>query len=391
MNTAGTFAQHLLDLTGISKSQSTLSERRQALPWEIFDRLLGAALKVRSTRKKHPNSFYKKWRLMALDGTQYSLSNTPKNLQHGKARSTGGGLTGFVKLHVAVLLEVGLHNPVAAAVGRLGQSEWALALRLLSHLPKDTLLMADRLYGCGYFIWSVVDNGSHCLVRVRNQFKAQSIGEAFEDGSQLVEVPVRDRKVPKKIIATLRLREIRIRVERRGFKTRVLRFWTTLLDPKEAPASELAQLYAQRWEEELYFRQLKHDLRRGDLLRSQTPDTAMQEVAAIIICSALIAHYRMQAARGDVSPLQISFKLTLEMLRPFWFMAALGQDLMSPAAQEILLQRTLRYLFNNALKPRRVRTCLRGVRQRRKSWPKITKPISCNEPVQCEILNAGTW
>lgn len=389
MNTAGTFAQHLLALTGLSRSESTLSERRQALPWEVFSRLMGAGLKARATRKKHPQCFYRPWRLLALDGAQFSLSNTPKNLRAGKARSTGGGLTGFAKLHVAVLLEVGLHNPVAAAVGRPGQSEWSLSLSLLSHLPKNALLLGDRLYGCAYFIWSVLQNGGQCLVRVKEQFGVKPIGRRFKDGSQLVEVPVRDRKVPKKIIQTMRLREIRVRIQRPGFKARVLRFWTTLLDPKTAPALELARLYTQRWEEELYFRQLKIDLRRGDLLQSQTPETAMQEVAAMIICTALVAHYRTQAAQGEVSPLQISFGLTLEMLRPFWLMAALGQDILSPATQNVLLQRTLQYLLNNALKPRRIRTCLRGVRQRRKGWPKITKPISCTQPVTCEIFNTS--
>ena len=389
MNATGTFAQHLLALTGIAKSESTLSERRQVLPWEVFSRLMGAALRTRATRKKHAQCFYRQWRLLALDGAQFSLSNTPKNLQAGKTRSTGGGLTGFAKLYVAVLLEVGLHNPVAAAVGRLRQSEWSLALSLLSHLPKDALVLADRLYGCAYFIWSVVQNGGHCVVRVREQFKARRIGRPFKDGSQLVEVPVRDRKVPKKVIQTLRLREIGVRIQRPGFKARVLRIWTTLLDPKAAPALELAQLYAQRWEEELYFRQLKIDLRRGDLLQSQTPETAMQELAAMIICSALMAHYRAQAAQAEVPPLQISFGLTLELLRPFWLIAALGPDLLDSAAQKVLLERALQFLLQNALKPRRIRTCPRGVRQRPKTWPKLRKTYSCTEPVTCKILNSS--
>lgn len=36
---------------------------------------------------------------------------------------------------VNVLLELGLHNPLAAGIGRQGESEWALARRVLSQLP----------------------------------------------------------------------------------------------------------------------------------------------------------------------------------------------------------------------------------------------------------------
>ena len=64
------------------------------------------------------------------------------------------------------------------------------------------------------------------------------------------------------------LREIRVRIPSKGFRSLELRLWTTLLDPKEAPVQELAQLYAKRWEHELFCRELKHCLRRNDVLQS---------------------------------------------------------------------------------------------------------------------------
>ena len=42
------------------------------------------------------------------------------------------------------------------------------------------------------------------------------------------------------------------------------------LDPRTAPALELAQVYAQRWEHELYFREIKRQLRKTDVLQSHT-------------------------------------------------------------------------------------------------------------------------
>jgi hypothetical protein len=322
---------------------------------------------------------------------QWSLVNTPQNLKRGKARTRYGGRAAFAKLGSAVLLELGLHNPVAAAVGRHGQSEWALAVGLLAHLPKQSLLLADRLYGCASFVAAVLDRqrqvGGHFLVRVRDQFSARVV-RRLRDGSTVVEVPLRDRKVPKNIVRRLRLRQIVVRVGRKGFRTQRLRLWTSLLDARQAPALELAQLYAQRWEEELYFRQIKLDLRKSDLLQSQTPETAAQEVAAIIICSALVAQSRAQAAAGQVPVLRISFCKTVELLRPLWLILALGGDLLGPTAQAELVKRVMEYLRQTMSRPRRSRSCLRAVRQNAKPWPRITKPVSREVAISFRILRA---
>ena len=99
----------------------------------------------------------------------------------------------------------------------------------------------------------------------------------FKDGSRLVRVPVRKKGRPREIVEWLELREIRVQLHRKGHRSTELRLWTTLLDPKLAPASELVELYAKRWEHELYFREVKHSLRRTDLLQSHTVTTAAQD------------------------------------------------------------------------------------------------------------------
>ena len=79
----------------------------------------------------------------------------------------------------AVLLEVGLHNPLAAAIGRHGESEWALAQRLLAQLPKHALLLGDRLYGVIAFARVAQQAcqrvGSHFLLRASRSVKPRLI------------------------------------------------------------------------------------------------------------------------------------------------------------------------------------------------------------------------
>src|SRR3989442_13519740 len=57
--------------------------------------------------------------------------------------------------------------------------------------------------------------------------------------------------------ATLTVRLVRVRVEEKGFRTRVVTLVTTLLDPVKYPPSALAALYRRRWPGGLTFPQIK--------------------------------------------------------------------------------------------------------------------------------------
>lgn len=66
--------------------------------------------------------------------------------------------------------------------------------------------------------------------------------------------------------------------------------------------------YAERWECELYFRELKLDVRNAPALASQTPETALQEIAALVLASAVLARLRVEAGTQlKVAPQRMSF------------------------------------------------------------------------------------
>src|SRR5439155_24711761 len=102
---------------------------------------------------------------------------------------TRRGRAAFAKMTAAVLLEVGLHNPLAAGIGRHGESEWALAQRLLAQLPKRALLLADRLYGVTAFARAAQRAcqrvGSQFLLRASRTVKPRLI-KRLRDGTRLV-------------------------------------------------------------------------------------------------------------------------------------------------------------------------------------------------------------
>src|SRR5437867_3545030 len=257
MSGPGTLGDHFFQLFGAPLADSSWSDRRARLPWEIFADLMRRALRPQA-RRRDREAFWRGWRLVALDGTQFSLTNTPQIVATTTKAKTRRGRAAFAKITTAVLLEIGWHNPVAAAIGRRGQSEWALALTLLAQLPKHALLLADRLYGCGAFLVHLLAActrvGSHCLVRARRDVHSHVI-RRFKDGSRLVRIPVHPPGHRHRILKWVVVREIRVEVGRTGYRTYPLRLWTTLIDPQRAPALELAELYARRWEHELFFRE----------------------------------------------------------------------------------------------------------------------------------------
>jgi hypothetical protein len=144
MQDTGTLAEHLFQLFRTPLADSSWSDRRLRLPWEIFAELMRPALRARATSRQHRDAFWRGWRLVGLDGTQFNLINTPQVAATFEKARTRRGRAAFAKITTAVLLEIGLHNPLAAAVGRTGESEWALAQGLLAQLPKRALLLADR-------------------------------------------------------------------------------------------------------------------------------------------------------------------------------------------------------------------------------------------------------
>jgi hypothetical protein len=376
MNSAGNLAEHFGMLFEDSLNDSSCASRRARMPWEVFTELMQRTLRPLARKRRDAGAFWRGLRLLAMDGTQFSVTNTPQIKRSQKKAKSRRGQAAFAKIITGVLLEVGLHNPLAAAIGYQGQSEWQLALSLLAQLPKQALLLADRLHGCAAFVGHVMVAcqrvGSHFLIRARSQIKVQTVRK-LKDGSRIIRVPVRQKGKPRVILQWLELREIRVRVQRPGFKATELRLWTSLLDPKSAPASELIELYAQRWEHELFYRQLKRQLRKNAVLQSHTVETGAQEIAAMMIVAAMLARERAEAANGEVPALRISFLKLLELMRPLWLVLELGDDLLEEWQKKELTERFQRQARGCLTPRKRARSCPRAVRQPIGKWPRLVK------------------
>lgn len=367
---SGTFAANVKHLTGEKISDSALSQRRENIPWLVFEQILDCALAPKADAKKHPEAFYQGLRLMGIDGSQFSVSNTPQNKRSFIKAAARRMKAAFGKVGVSVLTELGLHNPVAATVGAAGMSEQVLSRPLLAQLPAESLLLGDRAYGLGCWVKEIKDlypqGDRHFLFRVRSNCKMKVL-EIFHDGSAWVEIELKGGE-------KIQLREIQGRVRRPGAKWSQVRLWTSLKDWRKYPAKDLLALYGRRWEQEIYYKELKVDMRSAELLKSHTEVTAAQEIAALILAHAILVDQRMAAAaEADVDVLRISFSKTLHYLEPLWLIIQCSQGVLTRKQIQEMTRRVILQIAEMAIPPRRKRSCPRAVRKPIGSWPRLTR------------------
>ena len=379
----GTLAENTRILTGKRIAESSMSERRQRTPWSVFTAIMEFALQPKAQEKKHPEAFYSGLRLVAVDGTEFSVTNTPEILGSLTKAASRRLKAAFAKVRMVMLVELGLHNPLAAAIGKEGESELALARNLLCSLPERSLLIADRLYGVGAFVSLLAGEfaakGGHYLVRVKSNLKARVI-QAHSDGSASVEVKTSSG-------GRVLLREVRGKVRRAQGQWVEVRFWTSLHDAARHPAKELLGLYAWRWGQEMAYKEMKVDMRQSELLRSHTVETAAQEIAALVLAHAILAQQRMKiAAKGGCEVLRISFAKTLDCLRSMWTVIALCEGSLTSHQMDAMVGQVLDFIAQCALPKRRKRSCPRALRQPVSSWPRLTKNTYANGGAEYQII-----
>jgi hypothetical protein len=378
---AGTLAQHVKRLTKKAITDGALSHRRVGLPWEIFQEIMGVALRPKADPKKHPEAFYRGLRLCGADGSRASVANTPQTKESMLKAASRRHKAAFAKISVVTVVELALHNPMAAAIGPKNESEAVLIEQAWEKLPEKSLLIMDRYHGVAkrlvHFRQMHPEGQREFLARVKGNLRAKVL-EIYPDGSALVEI----RSGKEKLL----VREIRGQVRRAKGKWTQVRLWTSLLDWKQYPAGELLELYGRRWEQEGFYREFKVDLRSTKLLQSHTPETAAQEMAALILAYTMLVDERIKAAQvGEVGVLRISFAKVLEMVQGLWRFLECAEGVLTEKQVRLIVRRAMRQLADELVPKCRQRACPRKLRQPVSSWPRLLRNTYENGPVEYEL------
>jgi hypothetical protein len=155
------------------------------------------------------------------------------------------------------------------------------------------------------------------------------VDRQLADGSYLSRIRAADDRRAKREPVTVRVVEYTLRDPGRTVPAAPYRLLTTILDPTQAPAAELAALYHQRWEFETTLDELKtHQRGPGVVLRSKSPELVRQEVWGMLLVHHAIRVLMHQAAlNGEVDPDRLSFTRSLRVIRRH---TASGQAALSP-------------------------------------------------------------
>jgi hypothetical protein len=300
-------------------SKSSISALRSRIGSAPLRDLVGRCCVPMANPQEHPEAFYAGLRLVAIDGSCFDLPDEAENAEafgYPGSRTSLAGHAGYPQARCVALVECATHAVLGASLGPFRTGEWALCIDLLPRLQPGMLCMADRGFN-GFEQWrDARATGAELLWRCSST-RQLPVQQLLADGSFLSVIrPTGVGRVEATEQAiTVRVIEYALPGVDDGQPR--YRLLTTLLDPRQAPAMELAALYHRRWEIEAVFDELKTHLRQSRrVLRSKTPDLVRQEFYGWVL-----AHYAVRwllhqgATRHRIPHAELSFKGHVELLR----------------------------------------------------------------------------
>lgn len=279
-----------------------------------------------------PGAWLGAWRLMAIDGFDWDIPDTGDNAAEFGYAGSGANRSAFPKARVVTISECASHAVVAAGIGAMSSGEQTLARDLYPGLEPDWLLIADRNF-YGFADWNTARAGGADLLWRVSASVSLPVLAALGDGSYasvLVNPKIRGATRTRLVAAARRgdeldpERAVAVRVieytvpDRDGNGSgELIALITTITDPSQASAEQLAEAYHQRWEHETGNDQLKTHLRGpGKILRSKKPDTVRQEIYGYLLTHYAISALICRAAtEADIDPDRVKFLRTVRIIR----------------------------------------------------------------------------
>lgn len=318
-------------------SASAYCQARSRLPLLVLERLL----EKMSSGIRRANAKSALWfgrRTYIVDGSHFSMPDTPQLQKHFGQHSGQKKGCGFPIAHFVALLHVGTGMITEILSGGIFSHDLSRFIKLHSALRKKDLVVGDRAF-CSYaHLALIIGRGVDAVFRVHERhivnFRAGRAYSATKKGLPRSrwekKLGVKDQLVTwfkpktcplwmnkrqyKQLPASLLLREVAYPIKKRGFRDRFVKLVCTLLDEKQVPSEALADLYRQRWSVETSFRHLKTTMRM-EVLNCHSVNGVLKELYAFCIVYNLVRTVMLKAgAEQHVEHHRISFADALRYL-----------------------------------------------------------------------------
>ena len=339
-NVACNFLPHLArrEFTG-----SAYCEARSKLPLKALETLLTRAT-AKMAESVRDTGRWLGHRLFIADGSSFSMSDTEELREHfgtptGQREGCGFPTASWLAL---VHFGSGLFQKVIAAP--LRHHDLSGVTQIHPELKPGDVLMADRAFCSFPHLGLLISAGIHgifrahqkliinftprrphlLLHRVRERDKGKPRSRwiaALGPRDQIVEWfrPIKrpvwmSAETFAALPAILRVRELRYKIARPGYRVREVTLVTTLLDAQKYTAEDLAAAYDLRWTVETNFAHLKTTMKM-DVLRCKTVPGILKELTMFLLVYNLVRMVMLQAAcRQEVPVERISFVDALRWL-----------------------------------------------------------------------------
>jgi hypothetical protein len=353
-------------------------QARKRLPLNRLQQILGQV--AENARRRSPKA--RRWfgrEVKVVDGSSVTMPDTAKNQKTFPQQRAQKPGCGFPIMKFVGLFSLTTGCLLTTVTGSYYDAELGLFRRLWHYLKPGDVLLADRHFSDYGTLASFWQEGVDCVIRMNQRRPADfRQGSYLGPSDRLVtwQKPVqRTRTIGRRLWAALgaqlTLRMIRVRCSAKGFRTRELVLVTTLLDPEKYPAAEIARLYLERWNVELFFRDIKTMLQM-EHLRCQSPDMVQKEFFMHLIGYNLIRAVMVETVRRHDVPLErLSFKGSVDSVRQYSI--AISNAKTKTRAGH-LVKELLRVLAGDLVPLRPDRKEPRAVKRRPKPFPLLTKP-----------------
>jgi hypothetical protein len=295
-------------------SKSGISQARERLGSEPLKMLFERVAEPLAT-KKTAGCWLAGRRMVAIDGMTLDVADSEVNAAHfGRPGVNKGEQSAFPQARVVAIAECGTRAMFDAVVGPYTTAENTMAVELVERLEPGMVLLADRGF-CGYPLWDKAQaTGADLLWRAKTNTKPRHV-TTLDDGTWIGEL--RPGGNAGRDAVPHRVRVIDYQIDDGRSNDNTYRLFTTILDPTDASAVDLAAAYAQRWEIETAFDELKtHQRGPKIVLRSKLVDLVYQEIWGYLCCHYAIRTLMFEAAdHANVDTDRVSFVAALRFAR----------------------------------------------------------------------------
>ena len=295
-------------------SKSGISQARERLGSEPV-RVLFERVARPLAQPDTPGCWLAGRRMVAIDGMTLDVADTEVNAaEFGRPGVNKGEQSAFPQARVVAIAECGTRAMFDAVVGAYTMGENTMAIELVERLQPGMVLLADRGF-CGYPLWDKAQaTGADLLWRAKSNMTPRHV-ETLADGTWIGEL--RPGGNAGRHAVAHRVRVIDYTIDDGRSNDTTYRLFTTILDPADASAVDLAGAYAQRWEIETAFDELKTHQRGSKIvLRSKLVDLVYQEIWGYLCCHYAIRTLMFEAAHhAKVDTDRVSFVAALRFAR----------------------------------------------------------------------------